>query len=272
MTDDRRVGEFEALNAAQRDRWDRNAEWWDAHAGNGKLEFQRVLVGPATDRLLELRPDEVVLDVGCGTGAGARAMAERGVRVVAIDFSAPMIELAKQRTPVAADRIEYQVVDVTDVGQLLALGRRRFDAAVCSMALMDIAAIDPLAAGLAHILREHGRFVFSVSHPCFNGVGSVKIAEEENRDGRLVVTRAVKIVEYLGAEPRPGVVGPPGQPTPHYYFDRPLGVLFGAFFRHGFVLDMLEEPAFARDAGDGGLSWRNYPEIPPVLVARLRLG
>jgi len=35
---------------------------------------------------------------------------------------------------------------------------------------------------------------------------------------------------------------------------------------------MLEEPAFARDAGDGGLSWRNYPEIPPVLVARLRLG
>ena len=40
-----------------------------------------------------------------------------------------------------------------------------------------------------------------------------------------------------------------------------------------FVLDGLEEPAFGPDdRGRGGrpLSWANYTDIPPVLVARVR--
>lgn len=41
------------------------------------------------------------------------------------------------------------------------------------------------------------------------------------------------------------------------------------FFRAGFVLDGLEEPAF--DVGAAPTSgWRGTPEIPPILVARMR--
>ena len=45
-----------------------------------------------------------------------------------------------------------------------------------------------------------------------------------------------------------------------------------ACFSAGFVLDGLEEPVFD-DAEESArpLSWTNYKEIPPVLVARLRL-
>lgn len=52
----------------------------------------------------------------------------------------------------------------------------------------------------------------------------------------------------------------------------PLEMILGTFFGAGFVLDALEEPAFPADSGQGGgeLRWRELPEIPPVLVARLR--
>jgi hypothetical protein len=139
------------------------------------------------------------------------------------------------------------------------------------MALFDIADIGPLGEALPGLLRDGGRFVFSVMHPCFNTAGGTKTLEEQVLDGRFVVTHGVKIVEYLRPTARKGLVGPPNQPVPHYYFDRPLGVLLGAFLRGGLVLDALEEPAFPPGAGDGGLSWRNYSEIPPALIARMRV-
>jgi len=67
-----------------------------------------------------------------------------------------------------------------------------------------------------------------------------------------------------------------GQPVPHYYFDRPLHVLFNACFRAGLVLDGLEEPAFnhphdGSKIGSMPINWVHFNEIPPELVARLRI-
>jgi hypothetical protein len=63
-----------------------------------------------------------------------------------------------------------------------------------------------------------------------------------------------------------------GQPEPQYYFHRPLHQLLGIAFRNGFVLDGLEEPALPRGTDDGRyLRWDRLNEIPPVLLARLRL-
>ena len=83
--------------------------------------------------------------------------------------------------------IEYHVIDATDYAALLSLGAGRFDAAVCTMAIMDIASLEPLVSALAQLLRRPGRFVFSVVHPCFNS-GRVSLLAEETADqsGRLV--------------------------------------------------------------------------------------
>jgi hypothetical protein len=65
-----------------------------------------------------------------------------------------------------------------------------------------------------------------------------------------------------------------GQPKPQLYFHRPLQVLLDIAFEAGFVLDGLEERAFPPDhpSGRSALGWGgNFSEIPPVLVARLRL-
>ncbi|MGH2598335.1 MAG: methyltransferase domain-containing protein [Dehalococcoidia bacterium] len=263
--------DLEELRAESRRIWDRNATFWDDYFREGN-RFHKHLIEPAVDRLLDVQPDERVLEIGCGNGAHARHTAARGARVLATDFSAVFLERARERTTEHAGRIEYRQVDATDQGQLLGLGEGGFDAAVANMALMDMPVIDPWFRALPRLLRPGGRFVFSVGHPCFHTTGVSKLVEETDRDGEMERTYAIKVTRYLGLGQRKGL-GIAGQPEPHYYWDRPLHVLFGAAFRAGLVLDGLEEPSFAPDADrrEGNpVAWQNYTEIPPVLVARLR--
>lgn len=269
MNPDERPQQIQQLNSEARAAWDRNGAFWDARMGEGN-QFQRVLIGPATERLLETHPGELVLDVACGNGVFARRLAALGARVVACDFSPSLLERARARATERGDRIEYRLVDATEERQLLALGEGRFDAAVCNMALMDMATIQPLMRALARLLKPDGRFVFSVMHPCFNHPRSVLGMEEEDLDGELVTTRYVKQSEYLRIPPARGL-GILGQPVPHPYFHRPLGELLGACFAAGLALDALEEPGFGPEDGpDRPLGWAGFTEIPPVLVARLR--
>ena len=45
--------------------------------------------------------DGVVVDLGCGSGVSSRVLADAGYRVLGIDPSAPMLELAASRVPEA---------------------------------------------------------------------------------------------------------------------------------------------------------------------------
>jgi len=261
------------LNEETRSIWDQNAAFWDERMGDGN-DFQRILIGPASERLLNLQPGETVLEIACGNGVFARRMAQLGVHVIATDFSAELLERARARTSEHTDRIEYRLLDATREEQIVALGKLGFDAAVCNMAMMDMAEIDPLMRGIRQVVKPGGRFVFSLTHPCFNHTGMALCAEEATVNGELITTYSIKVTKYLHSSPQKGIAMV-GQPVPHYYFDRPLHVLFNACFRAGLVLDGLEEPAFDHPH-DGSqskrlLSWINYHEIPPALVARLHI-
>jgi len=49
--------------------------------------------------LLGVRPGQRVLDVGCGAGRHARALARRGMRVTGVDLSPDLLEEARERSP-----------------------------------------------------------------------------------------------------------------------------------------------------------------------------
>jgi 2-polyprenyl-3-methyl-5-hydroxy-6-metoxy-1,4-benzoquinol methylase len=255
-----------------RERWDLSAAFWDEKMGEGN-EFVEVLIWPPTERMLALRSGERVLDIACGNGLSSRRLATMGAEVVAFDLSEEMIAHARRRTSENAERITYLVLDGTDEDALLALGERSFEAAICNMALFDMADIKPLMRALARLLRPEGRFVFSVLHPCFNGPSIRQVAKQEDREGELVTRYSVEVSGYL----TPTVsraVAIPGEPVPNLLFHRPLQDLLGAGFDAGFLLNGLEERAFppGSQAGRHPLSWGpNFSEIPPVLVGRMQL-
>ncbi len=258
------------LNQQAQAAWEANAAWWDDSIGPEGNLFHRLLVAPTTEALLAVRRDEIILDIACGNGQFSRRLADLGAQVVAFDAAATFIERARGHSREYVDAIEYRVLDAADAGALQSLGQGRFDAAVCNMALMDMADLQPLAAALPFLLKPGGRFVFSVAHPCFNSGELQKVVEEQDRDGELVTSYAIKRHSYLEPIATRGI-GIIGQPQPHFYFHRPLGALLSPFFAHGMALDALNEPGFPpHQQPSRPFSWANFPAIPPVLIARLR--
>jgi 2-polyprenyl-3-methyl-5-hydroxy-6-metoxy-1,4-benzoquinol methylase len=265
-------GDLERANEETRQAWNENAAFWDQRMGEGN-DFVEILVWPATERLLELKAGERILDIACGNGLTSRRLAAMGATVVAFDFAQEMIDRARQRRTEFDDRIAYHVLDGTDHGALLALGESQFDAALCQMALFDMADIEPLLSVLPMLLRPGGRFVFSVIHPCFNSSKVVHVAELEDQDGEIVTSYSVKVSGYMTSTVTLGAAIA-GQPRAQLYFHRPLQALLGAGLKAGFVIDGLEERAFPADhlGGSNPLGWGgNFSEIPPVLVVRMRI-
>jgi 2-polyprenyl-3-methyl-5-hydroxy-6-metoxy-1,4-benzoquinol methylase len=262
---------LQRANEETRDAWETNAAYWDTRIGEGN-DFVETLIWPVTQRLLDLRPGQSVLDAACGNGLYARRVAALGAEVVAFDFSANLIALAEKHTMESREKIQYHVLDATDEPALLALGEGTFDAAMCNMALFDISDIDPLLGALSRLLRPGGPFVFSVMHPCFNNVYTTHVAEMKDRDGETRFTYGIKVTRYMTPGAARGAAIR-GQPVPQLYFHRPLQVLLASVFQAGFVIDALEERAFPPDHPPGShvLTWGpNLSEIPPVLIARAR--
>ncbi len=253
-----------------KDVWNKNAAFWDGIIGDTGNRFHRTVIEPATLELLSPTAGESILEVASGNGAFARTLAQLGVNVVASDFSEALLERAKERA-FSGSSVEYVLADATQKEQLLELGEKRFDAAVCNMALMDMPTIEPLFAALNRLLKPEGRFVFSVQHPCFNSNSAAKMVEMEDHDGELKTIYSIKVSKYLTPQADRGV-GIVGQPTPHHLFHRPINLLLRAGFEAGFMLDALEEPTdgTGRKEGDWS-SWANYSETPPALIVRLRL-
>src|SRR5215467_10445160 len=249
--------------------WNTNAEFWDERMAEGN-DFFNILVWPAVEKLLQPSAGERLLDIACGNGVTSRRLAAVGAKVTAFDFSEAIIELARRREP--QSNIDYRVVDATDREALIQLGVASFNGALCNMALMDMANIDPLMQALGSLLRSDGRFVFSTLHPCFNNPAIVQMVELEDRAGNIVTTYSVKVSRYLTSYTQVGLAMHE-QPVPHRYFHRPLSALLAPAFEAGLVVDAVEERAFPPGyiGGTTALPWNgHFSEIPAVLVGRLR--
>jgi 2-polyprenyl-3-methyl-5-hydroxy-6-metoxy-1,4-benzoquinol methylase len=249
--------------------WENIANWWDLQIGEGN-DFQKTLIIPTTDRLLDPKPGQTILDVACGNGNYSRHLARKGAKVVACDYCENFLEAARRRTTPEDGQIEYKKIDATNMAQLLTLGEARFDAVVCSMAMMDMILIDPLLDSLRELLKPTGRFVFSLPHPCFNSNDMTFTANFIIQNEMAKQVFGVEIRQYLSHQPGLSV-GIINQPQPHHFFHRPLNAIFSACFSGGFAIDALEEPAYTPTPGTKNpFSWQKRPEIPPAIIIRAR--
>ncbi len=118
----------------------------------------------ATDRaiieaVLERAPHSV-LDIGCGEGWLARALAARGVQMLGIDAIPGLIERARM-----AGGGEFRVASYQQAGA--GLLEFRADVAVCNFSLLGSESVDALFAGVAGMLRPQGAFMVQTLHPIY---------------------------------------------------------------------------------------------------------
>ncbi len=144
---------------------------WDAQAYDAQFGF----VSRYGDDLLDLldpRPRERVLDLGCGTGRHAAAIAARGALVVGMDLDEQM--LAKARTDHPG--LDFRAADATSFG-LADLGQEQpFDACFSNAALHWMTPHDRVLRNVRGVLADGARFVAELG-----GAGNVAALDESLR-------------------------------------------------------------------------------------------
>jgi 2-polyprenyl-3-methyl-5-hydroxy-6-metoxy-1,4-benzoquinol methylase len=139
--------------------WSRNADAWTRTVREGGIESRRLATDAAIVRtVLERRPRQV-LDLGCGEGWLARALAEQGTGVVGIDVSPELVEAARR-----AGGGEFHAVSYDTLVADPSLARGEYDAVVCNFSLLD-EHLQPLLAALRSVLCPGGVLVIQTVHP-----------------------------------------------------------------------------------------------------------
>jgi ubiquinone/menaquinone biosynthesis C-methylase UbiE len=142
------------MTAASPAAYDAHADWYNEFMSPGAY-LDRVhatltgLLGPG---------EGVCLDVCCGTGAHAPALARLGFTPVGVDLSTGQLRHAAARLPAlvgSADALPFADGCVP--------------AAVCVLASTDVPDYGAVLAEMARVLRPGGRLVHLGVHPCFVG-------------------------------------------------------------------------------------------------------
>ena len=104
-------------------------------------------LGAAALDLLDPKPGERILDVGCGDGALSLKIIDRGAEVVGVDNSPELVEAARAKGVIA------ELMDAADMEF-----DRMFDAAFSNAALHWMLKKERVAAAIFQALRLDGRF------------------------------------------------------------------------------------------------------------------
>jgi SAM-dependent methyltransferase len=184
--------------------WIANADSWTHAVRDRKIESRRLGTDAAIlEAVLDQRP-QTVLDLGCGEGWLARALAEHGIRVTGVDASPALIEAARER---GGGEFHVRAYDQLDLGA--------FDVVVANFSLFD-EHMQPLLASLRAMTK---RLVVQTMHPAF--------IDPPYEDGWRVETFAAMEGEW---------------PEPMPWYRRTLASWLRLFRESGFTMEEIREP------------------------------
>lgn len=193
-----------------------------------------------------------VLDLGCGTGAAAIALARRGARVIAVESSTARLAQARAAAERAEVRIEFHHSDLADLAFL------RADSVELVVAVYSLAGVQDLGRvfrQLHRIMRPEGALVISLPHPF-----SMMLEADPDDQQSPYLTRTAWSDQAITW--RSG--GDEGVTHVHQ-----IGELFTSLLRANFRVDTMIEPTALPDRnGIHSSPLRDW--VPSTLVVRAR--
>lgn len=214
-------------NKTENDSW--NA--YDKTVGSSGHYYHQNLILPKTLELLALKKTEgaSVLDLGCGQGVLARHLPEKVV-YVGVDASPGLLKSARNYT-------SHEFIQ-SDLAQPLALKKKDFTHATIILALQNIQ--DPLQVlqNAALHLREGGKLLIVLNHPCFRIPRQSSWGIDEQKK-----TQYRRIDRYFSPLEVPIQMRPGSQEAPEttWSYHHPLSMYTQWLHKAGFAIALIEE-------------------------------
>ena len=206
--------------------WDEHAQWWiDGFTDGADPEYVEQIIPLAVE---ELAGRHKVLDLGCGDGQIARALAAQGSDVLGVDPTQLHIDVAIKR----GGGPRYVLGGATKIPA----DDNSFDAVVACLVFEHIDQMDEAMTEVARVLKPNGQFSFFLNHPLLQTPGSgwiddhiIDPPEQYWRIGPyLVETESIEEVEkdvYIR------------------FIHRPLSRYVNALLANGMNLERMVEPS-----------------------------
>ncbi|SCB27575.1 class I SAM-dependent methyltransferase [Rhizobium multihospitium] len=158
-----------------------------------------------------------VLDAGCGGGAHAAALVDRGAVLTGVDASAGLLEIARRRLEGRARLL------LADLNERLPFEDGAFDLIVASLVMHYLRDWSRPLSEFRRVLSDGGRLIFSTHHPFMDHdpasgesyFGTYNFSETWHRGGKDITMR---------------------------FWHRPLHAMFDALRSAGFRIDVVSEP------------------------------
>jgi len=167
----------EAAREFERSSWNRSAAGYDASFAPATTPFI-----PALLDAVGIGSGARVLDVCCGSGRTASAAAQRGAVVNGLDFSRPMLEVARRECPtVTFDEGDAEALPYADA---------TFDAIVCNFGIHHVPQPRVALREAYRVLRSGGRLAFTVWTTGDENIGLALLNAAIKRHGDPTLTTA----------------------------------------------------------------------------------
>lgn len=141
--------------------WGNVARWYDEMLEEKENTYQKNVILPNILRLMDVKKGETVLDLACGSGFFAREFFKKGTRVIGVDISPELIEIAKKNS---SKEIAYFISSADSIKQVK---NGTVDKIAIILAIQNIENISGVFSECSRVLKTNGKIFLVMNHPAF---------------------------------------------------------------------------------------------------------
>lgn len=203
--------------------WNIIVEKYDEMVGETGDIYHRKFLNPVVFKMLGNVKNKKILDLACGQGYFSRKLARRGARIVGVDLSDKLIEIAERIEKQKKQGIRYLALNSEKLDNIKS---NTFDFVVSNISFHDIKNVAKVIMECGRVLKKNGKIIFTIPHPITD------FSKKEEIDGKMANIMKVYMTEMT---------------EPHQFssrisvYHRSIGFYLNSLFGAGFLVSNFSE-------------------------------